>query len=192
MTEPSLSFFARMSVAFRVFFRALGNPAVAAQASQILAGEPPATPTLSPPEREKAQPAPKPVAPPAPARSEALSLLAALQREARFVDFLQEQIGAYTDAQIGAAARDLHRDCGAVCLRMFAMKPVVEKAEGAPVELPAGFEAARYQLTGKVQGEPPFKGRLVHHGWEATKCEVPAWTGGTATARVVAPAEVEL
>jgi hypothetical protein len=186
-----MSFFARLSVAFGIFFRALGNAGAAEQAKRILAGEAVAEPKLPPPEREKPQATPAKPAP-APARSEALSLLSALQREARFVDFLQEQLGEYTDAQIGAVARDLHRDCGSVLQRMFALKSVVEKAEGDPVELPAGFEAARYQLTGKVQGEPPFKGRLVHHGWEATKCEVPAWTGAAAAARVVAPAEVEL
>jgi hypothetical protein len=48
----------------------------------------------------------------APARSEALNLLAAMQREARFVDFIREPLDGYSDAQIGAAARTVHRDCG--------------------------------------------------------------------------------
>lgn len=191
-TPPPLSFFARVGVAFAAFFRTLGNGELAQQVSVTLEGTAPAPtapPSLPAPEREK--PA-APTKPAAPARSEALTLLAALQREARFVDFLQETLSEYTDAQIGAVARDLHRDCGSVLQRMFALKSVVEKEEGEPVDLPAGFDAGRYQLTGKVQGEPPFKGRLVHHGWEATKCDVPAWTGAAASSRVVAPAEVEL
>ena len=63
---------------------------------------------------------PIPLVPKPPARSEAITLLAALQREARFVDFIQESLAGYTDAQIGAAARDVHRDCGTVLKRMFA------------------------------------------------------------------------
>jgi hypothetical protein len=149
------------------------------------------------PKVEAARPAPKPEPPKRPkpeppARSEAITLLAALQREARFVDFIQEPLGAYSDAQIGAAARDVHRDCGAVLERMFALQPIVDREEGAEIEVPAGFDPGRYRLTGNVAGEPPFRGPLVHHGWEATRCELPAWSGSKTSARVVAPAEVEL
>jgi hypothetical protein len=59
------------------------------------------------------QDAKKPAAAPRP-RSEALTLLATLQREARFVDFIKESLEGYSDAQIGAVARDVHRDCGKV------------------------------------------------------------------------------
>lgn len=127
-----------------------------------------------------------------PARSEALTLLAALQREARFVDFIMEPLGGYDDAQIGAVARDVHRDCGKVLQRLFALQRVLSEEEGADIEVPAGFDAGRYHLTGNVAGEPPFRGQLVHHGWEATSCELPAWSGAAASARVVAPVEVEL
>ena len=40
------------------------------------------------------------------------------------------------------------------------------------MEVPAGFDAGRYRLTGNVTGEPPFRGRLVHPGWEATDVRV--------------------
>jgi hypothetical protein len=136
--------------------------------------------------------APKPAAPAPPARSEAITLLAALQREARFVDFILESLAGYSDAQIGAAARDVHRDCGAVLKRMFALRPVVTDEEGKEVEVPAGFDAGRWRLTGNVTGEPPFNGRLVHPGWEATICELPTWSGKADAAKIVAPAEVEL
>jgi hypothetical protein len=145
------------------------------------------------PQPKLAKPAPKPPPTPrAPVRSEAITLLAALQREARFVDFVKEPLDSYTDAQIGAAARDVHRDCGKVLQRLFALAPIAGEAEGAGVEVPAGFDAGRYRLTGNVAGQPPFRGRLVHHGWEATVCQLPQWTGTAAAARVVAPVEVEL
>jgi len=133
-----------------------------------------------------------PSAPARPVRSEAITLLAALQREARFIDFIKEPLDNYSDAQIGAAVRDVHRDCAAVLERMFAIRPVVEQEEGSRVEVPAGFDAGRYRLTGNVAGEPPFTGALVHHGWEATTCNLPGYTGSQSAARVIAPAEVEL
>lgn len=174
----------RILLAFRVFFLTLFNAAIAEQVARIFGGVP-AAPTPAP--EPKKPPTPKP-----PARSEAITLLAALQREARFIDFVQESLAGYSDAQIGAAARDVHRDCGAVLKRMFALRPAVEKEEGAELEISAGFDPTRWRLTGNVAGEPPFHGRLVHTGWEATICELPTWSGNAAAARIVAPAEVEV
>jgi hypothetical protein len=190
----------RIGLAFRVFFRALGNAAFAEQLTMLMEGKllpapwaksatndaatKASTPeTPPPPERPKSAP---------PARSEAITFLATLQREARFIDFVQEQLADYTDAQIAAAARDVHRDCRATIDRLFGIGPLVTEAEGATIDVPAGFDAARYRLTGKVAGQPPYRGSLQHHGWVATRCELPAWTGGRDAALVVAPAEVEL
>jgi len=178
----------RIWLAIRVFFLTLFSADVAGRVRGALAGELP-----SGPKAEK--PAPKPKGPPAaktPARSEALTLLATLQREARFVDFIQEPLEGYADAQIGAAARDVHRDCAAVLARLFDFRPVVGDEEGAAIEVPAGFDAGKYRLVGNVTGEPPYRGKLTHHGWQAAKCELPAWTGSPASAKIVAPVEVEL
>ena len=130
--------------------------------------------------------------PEAPRRSEALTLLAALQREARFVDFIQEPIAGYDDAQIGAAVRDIHRDCAALLARLFDLQPLLAEAEGARIEVPRGYDAARYNLTGNVSGEPPFRGAHCHHGWVARRCELPTWTGSADGASIVAPATVEI
>ena len=75
---------------------------------------------------------------------------------------------------------------------MFALRPAVTEEEGKEVEVPAGFDAGRWRLTGNVTGEPPFHGRLVHPGWEAATCELPTWSGSAAASKIVAPAEVEL
>ena len=69
---------------------------------------------------------------------------------------------------------------------------MVDQEEGGPVEVPAGFDAGRYRLTGNVAGDPPFRGNLVHHGWEAAEVQLPAWSGTRLSARVVAAVEVEL
>ena len=128
-----------------------------------------------------------------PARSDALNLLAALQREARLVDFLKETISAYTDAQIGAAVRDVHRDASAALERMLALRPVSDEAEGSSIEVPPATDAARIRLVGNVSGNPPFRGALRHAGWQATRLDLPEWTGSDASAaRIIAPAEVEL
>ena len=127
-----------------------------------------------------------------PGRSEALTLLAALQRESRFLDIVNEPLGDYSDQQIGAAARDVLRDAAAVLKRMFDLQPVVDQDDGSPLEVPSNYDPGTYRLSGKVTGEPPFEGTLVHHGWRATRCELPEWSGSSGTDRVVAPAEVEV
>lgn len=125
-------------------------------------------------------------------RSDAIALLALLQREGRLVDFLKEPIDAYSDAQIGAAVRDVHRDCAAVLERSFEIVPLVEKEEGAAMEIVSGFDPDQTRLTGNVTGNPPYNGILRHSGWKAGKCELPQWQGNSESAHVIAPAEVEL
>lgn len=175
----------RIWVAIQAFFRVLFNAQLADGVERLLHDEspPPATtPTTTTPKQTVSRPA----------RSEALTLLAALQREARFIDFIQEPIDSYSDAQIGAAVRDVHRHASAVLQRMFALAPLLSESEGAELEVPVGFDPETYRLTGNVVGEAPYRGRLAHHGWRATQCELPQWNGRENAARVVAPAEVEL
>jgi hypothetical protein len=182
-------------IALKAFFLVLFNGALARQVDDVLKRRH-EQPSLPEPKREAVAERPtrpaKPATPPKPARSEAITLLAALQREGRFVDFLKEELSGYSDAQIGAVARDLHRDCAKVIERMFAIKPLLSEEEGASIEVPAGFDAGRYRLVGNVSGSPPFGGTLVHQGWQATACELPEWVGGEESARVIAPAEVEV
>src|SRR5690242_19459542 len=44
-------------------------------------------------------------------RDGALAMLALLQREGRLIDFLREPLDGFSDGDIGAAARDVHRGC---------------------------------------------------------------------------------
>ena len=125
-------------------------------------------------------------------RSDAVTLLAVLQREARFVDFVQESIDAYPDAQVGAAVRQVHKGCRTVLDRVLALEPTLAEPENAEVTLPAGADPNRYRMVGNVTGEPPVNGTLAHHGWQATRCELPEWRGSEDTILVVAPAEVEV
>lgn len=178
----------RLWLAVRAFFRVLFDARLAGDVRTLLGGgAAPSAPSVeSKQESIERKPTPKP------ARSEALTLLAALQREARLVDFIQEPIDDYSDAQVGAAVREVHRHCAALFERLFALAPVLPDEEGNDVEVPSDYDAARFRLTGNVGGEPPHRGKLVHPGWEAAKCDLPTWTGGSESSRVVAPAEIEL
>ncbi len=184
----------RFFLAIQVWWRTLVDAEFGRQVAQLLARKPaaPALPAGAAPVATKSEPAAQrqPEVPRRPQRSEALTLLATLQREARLVDFLKESIGEYSDAQIGAAVRDIHRDAAGVLDRLFKIRPIETHEEGAEIQAPA--EADRYRLIGTVHGAPPHRGRLVHHGWEAGKCEVPEWSGSSVASQVIAPVEVEL
>ena len=139
-------------------------------------------------EEKKLAPAPVKVEP---VRNDAVTLLATLQREARLVDFLKEDITGYDDAQVGAAVRDIHRESNKVLDRLFGFTPVVDQEDGTQIDVPKD-PAGRFQLVGQLGEQRPSRGTLVHPGWQATKCELPKWTGSEKAALVVAPAEVEV
>jgi hypothetical protein len=121
----------------------------------------------------------------------AIQLLAILQREGRLLDFLQEDVDAYSDAQIGAAVRDIHRGCKKALQEHLPLEPVLREPENAQVRVDPGFDPSRIRLTGNVVGEPPFTGALRHHGWRVAKVALPSPAKAT-DPTVVAPAEVEL
>src|SRR5262245_38185820 len=121
----------------------------------------------------------------------AVQLLSLLQREGRLLDFLQEEIDAYSDAQIGAAVRDIHRGCKKALAEHLPIEPVLRDQENATVRVDPGFDPSRIRLVGNVMGEPPYTGTLKHHGWRTGKPALPALTGSHDPS-VVTPAEVEI
>jgi hypothetical protein len=178
----------RLILAIRIFFRVLFDVRSAPQVADLLDHSNAAD---TAPKPVRAEPPPEPQKKPH-LRSEAITLLAALQREARFLDIVKEPLDGYDDAQIGAAARDVLRDCGQLLERIFAVRPLADQPEGSSLETPPGYDTACYRLTGNVQGEPPFRGQIVHPGWQATRCALPQWSGNEASARVLAPIEMEI
>lgn len=164
----------RLVQAIRLFFRVLGDEQFAQQAA------------------EWTQPAAPARLPAASIRPDGLAVLAALQREARLVDFLQEPLDSYSDAQVGAAVREVHRQAGEAVERMFGLQPLLDREEGETVDVEPGYDPARLRLSGNVAGAPPYHGRLCHHGWLASRCDLPEWTGSPQAAFVVAPAEVQI
>ncbi len=166
------SFFARVGIAFAAFFKAIGDPGFAAEVRRAAGGEP--RPAL-----REAEP------------DAALQLLALLQEGGRFVDFLEEPIDGFSDAEIGAAARVVHQGCRKVVREHLTLAPVRVEAEGASLTLPPGFDAREVRVVGNVTGRPPFRGALRHRGWRVTDVRLPRVAEGH-DPRVLAPAEVEL
>ena len=182
----------RLFLALRVFFRTLLNSSFSQEQQKLLAAEPTAEPVGLPAPQAPASKAKPATTTKTPQRSEAITLLAALQREGRLVDFLMESLDDYSDDQIGAAVRDVHRDCKEVLNRMFDLRPAASQEEGQTVELAEGFDPGRYQLVGNLTEGQAVHGTLVHRGWQATQTEVPLWTGTEASAKIVAPIQLEI
>jgi hypothetical protein len=124
-------------------------------------------------------------------RDGALALLALLQREGRFVDFVRDSVDGAADADIGAAAREVHRGCRKVLDQHLSFEPVMPGEEEAKVSVPKGFDPAEVRLIGEAKGEPPFRGTLRHHGWRVVDAKLPVLAEGIDRS-IVAPAEVEL
>lgn len=175
-------------VATKAFFKLMFNRELSESFERLAAGNLPKGIT----DQSTAAAPAKPSPPPAPVRSDAISLLAALQREARFVDIVSESLDGYSDAQVGAAARDVIRDSGKVIERMFGLEPLTEIADGQSLTTPENFDPNHFRLTGNVTGEAPYHGTVAHHGWRATRCEVPKWSGNQKAALIVAPVELEV
>lgn len=151
------------------------------------------------PKAESTGPAPKAAAPVAAAPlanqadSEVVNFLAILQERGRFVDFLMDDITPYSDAQVGAAGRVLHEGCKAVLLEHFGIRPMRDEGEGSKITIPTGYAPDDYRLVGKISGEAPFTGTLVHHGWRVEWVKLPRLLRASADRLpAIAPAEVEL
>jgi len=122
----------------------------------------------------------------------AVQILSVLQRQGRLIDFLEEDLSRYEDAQIGAAVRSIHESCKAALAECVHLETVMAQEEGSVVTVPSGFDPASVRLTGNVSGDPPFRGVLRHRGWRIRKVHLPTFTAQVGKERIVAPAEVEI
>lgn len=144
------------------------------------------------PQVEALRPAPQPPAENQ-ADAEVVNFLATLQQRGRLLDFLMDDITAYSDAQVGAAARVVHDGCRVALKEHLGIRPVREEAEGSTVEVPADHAADEYRLVGRIAGEAPFTGTLVHRGWKVEEVRLPRLLRrDDGRMPTIAPAEVEL
>ena len=155
-------------------------------------------PVESKPKKEKKTAAPRPTLEEKEARiredqRRTLHLLSLLQREGRLVDFLEENLQPYDDAQIGAAVRNIQENCQKSLRKYLKPEAVISQEEGEEITVEAGFDAGSVKLTGNVTGEPPFKGILQHRGWRVGGFNLPTLSAsGSQDPSVISPAEVEM
>jgi len=194
-----------LTIAFIAVYRkpAAGLPLATAAAPMVIEKAPEPKPEKAPEPKAAEKPAPAPVeivktetvvvkeivkeATP----EAALQLLGLLQKEARFIDFTQENMGQYSDADIGAVARVVHDGCRKVLKQHFELEPIRTEEEGKRITLPKGYDASSVRITGNIVGSAPFTGTLVHRGWKAAEIKLPKITEGH-DVKIIAAAEVEL
>ena len=178
----------RFAIAWRAFIGALTDSALRARIQFALTG-------LALPESSAAAKTPHPSPVPEAAKSaksEALTLLAALQREARFIDLVKQPLTSFSDEEVGAASRNVLGECRAILDRFFQIEPLRSEHEGATCEVPSSYDPVNVKLSGRVEGPGPYRGQLIHHGWRATIVNLPTWTGPKTSAQTLAPAEIEV
>lgn len=208
MSAPKLSIITRLWFSLICLLRILLDGAFAARVWSVRRAMPelgPARAEAEDDEPDEQEPDPEPDDDEAQARAEQeaaaerahaiaaapLQLLALLQREGRLIDFLQQDITDFDDADVGAAARVVHDGCRQALEAHARVEPIRREAEDSPVRLGPDFDRAAIKLTGEVQGEPPYSGMLRHRGWRVQDLELPEAVEGY-DFTVVAPAEVEL
>jgi len=187
MKEP-ITFFKRVALAFISFFAVLFNRDFALAVFRVRESQkalPGGSPAVLPEKVVELVPSQ------ASLRRDALHLLSVLQRDGRFVDFLQEDLSNFSDDEVGAASRAVHEGCRKAVSSYFSLEPVFTQAEGSPIVVEKGFDPAKVRLSGNVVGDPPFRGSLRHHGWRVKEVTLPSAPDGQDPA-IIAPAEVEL
>jgi hypothetical protein len=137
-----------------------------------------------------------PDVPPAPLHTPkdgALQILGILQRDARLIDFLMEDISSYSDDQVGAAVRNLHADSRTCLARHVTLGPAIDAVEGTFQKLDASKtpDPNRIKLLGNIPASGKVGGGLLRHrGWVATNVNLPPL--GKQSVDVIAPAEIEV
>lgn len=190
MTVTSLPLPSRIWLSWVTSFRILFDGRFAASVALLSDAEVPLEST-QPAALPSAPPAAPPKAPaPAPVNANAaLQLLALLQREGRFVDFVQQELASFGDADIGAAARVVHEGCRRALRNHARVSSVRKEAEGSALTLERASEDVK--LVGNVAGSAPFRGVLRHRGWRIEDLTLPTVVGAH-DPTLVAPAELEL
>ena len=182
MSESMPSVVSRLFLALATFWRILIDARFAGEVAVMRAGSPAAAPDARSSEAPRLRDADP---------NAALQLLGLFQQEGRLIDFLEEDVGGYSDAEVGAAARVVHEGCRKTLRQHFDIVAVRTEAEGTRVTLAEGFDSSAVRLTGNVVGQPPFTGGLTHKGWRVADLRLPQVAAGH-DLTVLAPAEVEL
>ena len=120
----------------------------------------------------------------------ALQMLSILQRDARLIDFLMEDISGYSDDQVGAAVRSLHEQSRSALGRYVTLSPIIDGVEGTRTRI-ENTEPQAIKLIGNVPASgKASQGILRHKGWRVDKVDLPK--PQAKEVKVLAPAEIEI
>ena len=193
MSLPSLSLASRLWLSWVCAFRVLFDGQFAARVAALgeAGAEPESLATPSAPSLPTTSvPVPAPVvSPQSSATTGALQLLSLLQREGRFIDFIEQDVAGFGDADIGAAARLVHEGCRRALRAHASVVSVRSEAEGSAVVLQSASPDVK--LVGNVAGAAPYRGVLRHRGWRVEQLTLPTLLGAH-DPQLVAAAELEL
>ncbi|HEX2871283.1 MAG TPA: DUF2760 domain-containing protein [Polyangiaceae bacterium] len=193
MSLPSLSLASRLWLSWVCAFRVLFDGQFAARVAALREAGPepdalPAPSAASAPAKAVPVAAPSVAAQPS-ASTGALQLLSLLQREGRFIDFIEQDVAAFGDADIGAAARLVHDGCRRALRAHASVVSVRSEAEGSSIVLQSASPDVK--LVGNVAGAAPFRGVLRHRGWRVEQLTLPTLLGSH-DPKLLAAAELEL
>ena len=118
-------------------------------------------------------------------------LLSLFQKQGRLVDFLQQDIASFSNAEVGEAARVVHDGCARILGDYFTMEAIRTEEEGALVSVDADYNLSEITLTGNLRGSAPYRGELLHHGWKISDQHPPEQLDPKARF-IVQPAEIEV
>ena len=131
-------------------------------------------------------------------RSEAIELLVALQREARFIDFIKDDLSDTNCSRdtLFEVVKMVHDRCAETCEKYFAIIPLVGEIKQGASKAPKGDSAhekntTQLKSTTEDANSQPNK-RIIHPGWYATRCDLPVWQGDKKDEFILAPREYEV
>ncbi len=172
-------------MAFRAFFSILGGSLPEDIAREYGYSKAPVKKAPEPPKEGAVKP-----------ETGALQLLGILQRDARMLDFFMEDITPYSDDQVGAAVKNVHKQCQETLKKHFKLAPVIDGVEGTFVKPESAGAVAREAGAVKFIGNLPPQGKpngglLRHKGWRADTVALPA-VSPKQNLTILAAAELEV
>jgi hypothetical protein len=173
----------RLILAFQCFFKILFSGVFAQKVRSLGMDNKSIKPTQLPKNE------PKPPEKQQETKDSSLLLLSLMQREARLIDFLMEDITEYSNEQVGAAIRDVHKKASGILKRCY--DPIALVAQEGEVDLEVAYNAEVWDVSGKIPQAGSFKAEVIHSGWMAQKLELPVWKGSLANRMLISPAQAE-
>ena len=125
-----------------------------------------------------------------------VQFVARLQEKGRLLDFIMDDIAAYDNESVGAAARIVHQGCCEVMQDSFTIETVFTGEEMESITLADNYDSHSYRLIGKVPEAAPFVGQVLHRGWKTTRVNLPQVVNTEehieVARTIMAPADVEI